>query len=1240
VNDLVAGNHAPSAPDLSGGIYIDQGHNLIGDGTGGSGFVATDLVGTSANPIDPRLGPLQNNGGPTQTMALLPGSPAIDAGDSSATPGLYDQRGPGYPRIVNGAIDIGAFESHILAVQNTNDSGPGSLRQAILDANNTPGGNTITFLPGVTGAINLASALPALGSNIDLEGPGALSLTVQPGSGNSFRVFTVGSGAVVTLAGFTIANGTDAVGGGIMNAGGSVTVSNCTITGNTGGGIDNAAGTLTLSSCTVASNSGANGGGVINAATLTLSNSTIAGNSATGTASGGGIDNIGTLTLSSCTIAGNSAGGTGGGVFNGGAGTVTLHNTLVAQNQAPTDSDVAGVFASQGHNLVGDGSGGSGFVATDLVGTSANPIDPRLGPLQNNGGPTSTLALLAGSPAIDAGDNAAPSGLYDQRGAGFRRLANGTIDIGAFEFQVGPPTLYALNTNDAGAGSLRQTILAANALPGDKVITFAPGVSGTIALVTALPDLSGNTDVQGPGLASVTAQGGFRVVNGAAVTFSGLSIGSVENADGTLTVDNCALGGLSSSSWEEVTVSNCSFGHYDGINIAASALGTGGVVTVSNCTFTNDGVGITLGAGTMTVSNCSIATADVGIRNSGTLVVNNSNIHGCAGSGVSNAGTATITNSTIAHNSAGQGGGVYNTGTLTLTDSTVAGNTASSPANGSLYGIGGSGGGVYNTGTLTLTNSTVAGNTASGAWTLIPPGPHHQQQIVPTAPARGGGIWNSGTLVVASCTIASNSAIQSVGPDIGSNGGGIASAGGTVTVENTILAQNTSPNAPDGIGAFVSEGDNLIGNGTGMTGVSNGANGDRVGNGASPINARLAPLGDNGGPTQTMALLTGSIALGTGGPTTTLAGALDATATSVSVANAALLGLVLNSTALLIDGEQMLVVGVAGNTLTVQRGFAGTTAAAHAAGAPVYPATDQRGQPRLRSGQVDVGAFQAQTVTPMPAAEAFVLAPDQSLWEETAGYWLEVSPAGTILSVSTAQGWQGLATFAVASDQSLWEYLTGAWSELSPAGTILSVSAAAGEQAFAVPTDHSLWEHSGSGWQMLSPAGTILSVSAGSAANGAGVAFALTSDASLWEYNPARAGTGPFKPDGWALLSPAGTILAVSAGAQEDVFALASDQSLWEFSQGAWTLLSPAGTILSIQAGTSASGADVVFALASDHSLWQNAAGAWAELSPAPTITAIEQAQRDAVFVTASDGSFWEYDHTAGWVQLFPWMTG
>jgi hypothetical protein len=859
VNTIIAGNHAPSAPDVSGGIGEDHGNNLIGDGSGGSGFVASDLVGTAAQPINPKLGPLQDNGGPTQTMALLSGSPAIDAGNNAATPGFYDQRGPGYPRIVNGTIDIGAFESHILAVQNSNDSGPGSLRQAILDANAGSDSNTISFLPGVTGTINLASALPVLSSNIDLEGPGALLLTVQPGSEHSFRDFTVGSGAIVTLAGLTIANGGDTTGGGILNNGGTLTVSACTITGNTGGGIDNAGGTLTANNSTIAGNTGSSGGGIINAATLTLINSTIAGNTATGTGSGGGIDNTGKLTVSSSSLANNTAGGTGGGIFNGSNGTVTLRNTLIAQDQAATGPDVAGVFVSQGHNLITDGGGGSGFTATDLVGTSAKPIVPKLGPLQNNGGPTSTLALLAGSPAIDAGDSALPPGVYDQRGTGYRRIAGSAIDIGAFEFQTTPPTFFVLNTNDAGTGSLRQAILDANALPGDKIIAFAPGVTGTVKLASKLPDLNSNVDLEGPGPANLTVENNsplsfniFDVVNGAKVTISGMTVRQgVSNDNGTLAINNCGLANLGSSSAEDLSVSQCSVnGFGTGINIAASAVGTGGVITVDSCTFSDDGVGINLAAGSLTASNCSFHTNDVGISNSGTMTVNNCNIHSDLGRGISNSGTINVNNCTLQSSA----GGLGNSGTAQVNSSTIAHNSAST------------GGGIYNTGTLSLTNSTVADNTAVGTFTviMIPTMGGKFITMVETTPAVGGGIWNSGTLTATYCTIASNTATN---PDGGSgdNGGGIAAiTGGTVKLFDTILAQNQSATGPDGSGAFVSQGHNLIGNGSGATGF---VGTDLVGTAANPISPRLGPLQNNGGPTQTMALLSGSPAINAGDPT-------------------------------------------------------------------------------------------------------------------------------------------------------------------------------------------------------------------------------------------------------------------------------------------------------------------------------------------------------------------------------------
>src|SRR5262249_18005001 len=189
------------------------------------------------------------------------------------------------------------------------------------------------------------------------------------------------------------------------------------------------------------------GGGIYNefTGTLTVTSSTLSGNAATSqdrAGQGGGIYNefSGALTVTSSTLSGNAATDQGGGIYSNGTSAVTNSvNTLIAGNSAPSSPDVAGPLTSQGHNLIGDGSGGSGYTSTDLVGTSTNPIDPKLGPLQDNGGPTQTMALLPGSPAIDAGDNAFSPGPFDPRGPRFARIPNGVIHIRALRVPIPPP---------------------------------------------------------------------------------------------------------------------------------------------------------------------------------------------------------------------------------------------------------------------------------------------------------------------------------------------------------------------------------------------------------------------------------------------------------------------------------------------------------------------------------------------------------------------------------------------------------------------------------------------------------------------------------------------------------------------------------------------------------------------------------------------------------------------------------
>jgi hypothetical protein len=313
----------------------------------------------------------------------------------------------------------------------------------------------------------------AIGRDLSISGAGASSTTVD--GTHSGRVFTI-IGATVTLHDLTIANGTveGSPGGGIINNG-TLTVSNSTLTGNaarTGGGIFNYS-TLTVSNSTLADNSASNnGGGIANVGTLTVSNSTLAGNSASGEYGyGGGIDNGGTLTVSNSTLAGNSASGAygyGGGIIN--SGTLTASNSTLAGNSAYDGGGISSYSTlTMSNSIIANSLSGGDcllYIAiTDSGGniadgnchftaaSSRNNTDPKLDPngLQNNGGPTKTIALLPGSPAIDAAVSCPPPAT-DQRG--IARPQGSGCDIGAYEVaadqtppQITPTVVGTLGNN-------------------------------------------------------------------------------------------------------------------------------------------------------------------------------------------------------------------------------------------------------------------------------------------------------------------------------------------------------------------------------------------------------------------------------------------------------------------------------------------------------------------------------------------------------------------------------------------------------------------------------------------------------------------------------------------------------------------------------------------------------------------------------------------------------------------------
>ena len=387
------------------------------------------------------------------------------------------------------------------------------------------------------------------------------------------------------------------------------------------------------------------------------------------------------------------------------------------------------------------------------------------------------------------------------------------------------------NTLDAGAGSLRQAIIDANASTDGPLITFQPGLTGTISLLSALPDINA-LGISGPGASVITvarsaADGTpnfriFRINSGMTVGISGLTIAN-GNADNATLFPNSSGGGI-------------------------------------------------LNFGTLTLTGCVVsgnnANGGGGILNLGTLTLNNSTVSGNAGGNGGGGGihsravpagnptvSVTLNSSTVSGNTSSLGAGIYNnaaTGnrlaTLTILHSTISGNINSGSDGGGIFSIADLGGATN----LRIANGTISGNTA----------------------VRSGGLshFSNGTGSVATANLTNTTITANISGSSPTGAGGITLANfdsiTTLVLSNTIVAgnfRNSGTTASDILGAVDPTGSfNLIGDGTGMTGLTHGTNGNQVGAAGVPINPRLAALANNGGPTQVHALLAGSPALDAG----------------------------------------------------------------------------------------------------------------------------------------------------------------------------------------------------------------------------------------------------------------------------------------------------------------------------------------------------------------------------------------
>lgn len=415
------------------------------------------------------------------------------------------------------------------------DSGPNTLRDALANMcpapNNNitfdlggPGGNTIVLTSGqldIQKDVNITNTVTATNGPLTIDG------------NNTGRVFLNESGVNTSISGLTITNGNhtnlpnpggsgsgirndgtlllsnvvvtgnhlvaQGEGGGIYNEG-TLTITDSTISNNVGAagslgaGIESKGASLSMTNCTVTGNSGADqGGGIRNGnSAFTIINSTITQNSAI---DGAGIynDATGSLTIKNSTVSRNQASGSGGGLYNL-SGTLNLRNSIVALNTASSAGpDIYGAATSQGFNLIGNSTGATIIPTSgDQIGSPGSEVDPLLGALGDYGGPTQTLRLLNGSPAIDQGDSSGST--LDQRGlprsVDQPAIANAGdgADIGAYEMALAPTITPGGATTFCNGDSVtltssspsgNQWFLNGNPIAGETNQTFIATASGS-----------------------------------------------------------------------------------------------------------------------------------------------------------------------------------------------------------------------------------------------------------------------------------------------------------------------------------------------------------------------------------------------------------------------------------------------------------------------------------------------------------------------------------------------------------------------------------------------------------------------------------------------------------------------------------------------------------------------------------------------------------------------------------------
>jgi predicted outer membrane repeat protein len=367
----------------------------------------------------------------------------VNMGTQAAMSGLTIQRG--HAATGGGLLNMGVVSLTNCTISGNTADGDGG---GLFNASYVDGNGRMSLINCTVSGNRAGASNNTYGNGGGLTNNGNVSLINCTISGNTANAggFYPGNGGgfwnsgIASLSDCTISGNSAQNDGGAVFTTGEMTLNDCTIDSNTAGQRGGAVfsppnASITLFKSTISRNqAGRSGGGIENNGAISLTNCTVSHNRADpmgqNPGEGGGISNYGLAILSQCTISSNS-GGNGGGLITGTDFGITTNmiNTIVAGNSAAVQgTDILGPVNSQGHNLIGIADDSSGWVSTDLTGTGGSPLDAKLGPLTNNGGPTQTMALLSGSPAINAGVSV--QGISsDQRG----QPMSSPPDIGAFQ---------------------------------------------------------------------------------------------------------------------------------------------------------------------------------------------------------------------------------------------------------------------------------------------------------------------------------------------------------------------------------------------------------------------------------------------------------------------------------------------------------------------------------------------------------------------------------------------------------------------------------------------------------------------------------------------------------------------------------------------------------------------------------------------------------------------------------------